>query len=265
MTLMSSLLLASLAGSALMACPIPVPTDPESPWTPSPRREDYPWMSRVEWCQRFQAQLQDPAREGTQLVFMGDSITQGWTDQAEDIWRAAFGHLQALRLGIGGDRTQNLLWRIENGELAGLNPRVLVLLIGINNLSAGDTPDATAQGVRAVVDRIRAALPQSKILLLGLLPSGALPSDPLRDRIQMTNLKLQELSQDSIHYYDIGRGFFKDDGSIDVALMPDYLHPNVDGYRLMAKALQPILVQLFGADIVDISAIEKNITLTVPQ
>jgi lysophospholipase L1-like esterase len=256
MALMTSLLLASFASSALMGCPIPVPSEPEKPWLPSPRREDYPWMSRMEWCERFHNNLQDPARQGTRLVFMGDSITQGWTDLAFDTWSQAFGHLQPLRLGIGGDRTQNLLWRIDQGELKDLNPRVLVLLIGINNLNAGDPPAATAQGVETLVEYMQSHLPNTDLLLLGLLPSGAKADDPLRVRIHETNQKLALLSAEKVHYADIGAVFLQGDGSIDPRLMPDFLHPSPQGYQVFAKALAPHLAQLFGTDVVDVGAIE---------
>jgi lysophospholipase L1-like esterase len=256
MALMTSLLLASLAGSALMNCPIPVPAEPEKPWLPSPRREDYPWMSRIEWCERFQNNLEDPARHGTRLVFMGDSITQGWTDLAFDTWSQAFGHLQPLRLGIGGDRTQNLLWRMDQGELKDLNPRVLVLLIGINNLNGGDSPEATARGVQSLVEQMQRHLPSTQLLLLGLLPSGAMADDPLRSRIQETNQRLAALSRERVYYADIGSSFLTSDGSIDPQLMPDFLHPSPEGYRVFAKALAPHLARLFGADVVDVGAIE---------
>lgn len=256
MTLMTSLLLGSLASSVWAGCPVPVPSDPETPWTPSPRREDYSWMSRVEWCERFQKHLQDPARVGAQLVFMGDSITQGWTEVAPEIWSQAFAHLKPLRLGIGGDRTQNLLWRVEQGELNGLNPRVLVLLIGINNLNAGDTPDATAQGIRTVLDRVQEKLPAAKILILGLLPSGPAPDDPLRSRIQETNEKLKSLQAPQVYYADIGLDFLRDDASLNAELMPDFLHPGPAGYKVFARALLPHLATLFGADVIDIGAIE---------
>jgi lysophospholipase L1-like esterase len=235
---------------------LPVPPYPETPWTPSPRREDYSWMSRVEWCEKFQKHLQDPARDGTQLVFIGDSITQGWTEVAPDIWSKAFGAMKPLSLGIGGDRTQNLLWRVEQGELAGLNPRVLVLLIGINNVNAGDTPDATAQGIRSVLDRVREKLLATKILILGLLPSGATADDPLRSRIRETNERLARLQGPEVFYADIGSSFLNDDASLNAELMPDFLHPGPAGYRAFANALLPHLAPLFGADIVDVRTIK---------
>ncbi|HYX32971.1 MAG TPA: GDSL-type esterase/lipase family protein [Oligoflexus sp.] len=264
MTLMTSLLLASFAGSAWIGCPVPVPAEPEFPWTPSPRREDYPWMSRVEWCERFQAQLQDPARGQAQLVFMGDSITQGWTEKAPEIWTTEFGSRQPLRLGIGGDRTQNVLWRIDQGELSGLNPRVLVLLIGINNLSAGDSPDATTRGIHKVIERIRIQLPQTWILVLGILPSGRYSDDPLRADILRTNQKLLDWQEARMSYHDVGSIFLLPDGSINEDLMPDFLHPSPEGYQQLAHALQPILAPLFGTDVINVGPIKEDVTLPVP-
>lgn len=256
MSLMTSLIFATLAGSSGITCPIPVPTEVERPWIASPRREDYSWMSRIEWCERFQKNLAEPAREGTQLVFMGDSITQGWTDVAPDVWSQAFGPLKPLRLGIGGDRTQNLLWRMDQGELSGLNPRVLVLLIGINNVNAGDGADAILQGMETVIDRIHQQLPNTHVLVLGLLPSGEAADDPLRARIQAVNERLAKLQRERLSYADIGSEFLLPDGRVNAELLPDFLHPGAKGYRVFAKALAPHLGTLFGADVINVGAIE---------
>ena len=254
MIMLSSLLFATIASAAAadttltpgdVDCTKPPPAGIEAPWNPSPRREDYPWMSRQEWCQRFQANLHDPARAGAQLVFMGDSITQGWTEKAPAVWSSAFGAFHPLRLGIGGDRTQNLIWRIDQGELAGLQPKLLVLLIGINNLSAGDAAVDTAHGVRVLLERIRAALPTTQVLMLGILPSGASAKDPLRARIQECNEELQRLAGSQVVYADIGAVFLTSDGSIDARLMPDALHPGEAGYQIFAGALGPWLQKLF--------------------
>lgn len=256
MSLMSSLILATLAGAGSITCPIPVPTETEAPWIASPRREDYSWMSRTEWCERFQGNLAEPAREGAQLVFMGDSITQGWTDVAPDVWAQAFGPFKPLRLGIGGDRTQNLLWRMDQGELSGLNPRVLVLLIGINNVNAGDSLEAIVQGQEAVIDRIHQHLPRTHVLMLGLLPSGAAPDDPLRARIQGLNKRLADMKREQLSYADIGSVFLQPDGRLKAELMPDFLHPGAQGYRVFAQALAPYLASLFAADVVNVGAVE---------
>ncbi len=228
--------------------PIQTPLEPETPWMPSPRRQDYTWMSRAEWWERFQKLMTDPAREGTQLVFMGDSITQGLPQLAPKVWSQTFGPLQPLCLGIGGDRTQHLLWRIEQGELRGLNPRVLVLLIGINNLNAGDHPSDCVRGIKAVLKRIREQLPDTRILLLGLLPSGETANDPVRAGIRAINEKLATLAETLCFYVDIGPCFLRDDGGVDAELMPDFLHPSERGYQLLARALLPHLSQ-FGFDV----------------
>lgn len=236
--------------------PFPVPTEPETPWTPSPPREDYSWMSRVEWWERFQTLRQHPDRQDAKLVFMGDSITEGWPNLAPEIWAKTFGPLSPLCLGIGGDRTQHLLWRMDHGELSGLNPRVLVLLIGINNLNGGDAPDACIRGVDAVLSRIHKNLPDTSILLLGLLPSGEHADDPLRARIHKVNQGLASLRRPLVFYADPGSNFLRRDGSIDAELMPDFLHPAPRGYEVLARALLPHLANLFGADVIDVRTIE---------
>ncbi len=118
------------------------------------------------------------AREGTAgLVFLGDSITAGWKRQ-QAIWDRAFGKYQPVNFGIGGDRTQHVLWRIENGELDGIKPKAVVIMIGTNN-SALDSAEAIARGITRIVETVRAKQPQAKILLLAVFPRGEKPSGRL--------------------------------------------------------------------------------------
>src|SRR5262249_61955100 len=123
------------------------------------------------------AQLAD-----SDVVFLGDSITYWWGDVGRDalgynVWSQQIAPLNPANFGIPGDRTQNLLWQVENGELVG-QPKVAVILIGTNNLADGQTPEQTADGIAMVVQAVRTQSPQTKILLLGILPRGGSPSDP---------------------------------------------------------------------------------------
>jgi lysophospholipase L1-like esterase len=153
--------------------------------------------------------------------------------------------LKADNFGIGGNTTQTLLWQIQHdGVLDGLSPQMVVLLIGTNNLGAGQSPDQTFAGIAADVAAIQAKQPQAQVLLLGILPRGANADDPMRSMVGQTNELLTSLGTLShVTYRDIGAAFLQGDGSISPAIMGDYLHPTFLGYEAMAMALMPWLDQ----------------------
>ena len=180
---------------------------------------------------------------GTQLVFIGDSITDGWRlDPQREIFEDYFGRYRPYNIGIGGDETQHVLWRIEYGELDGITPKVVVLMIGTNNLGNVNkmTPEETAEGIATLVTAIRHKLPGSKILLLAIFPRGNRPDDPFRAQITQTNAMIAKLDDGRhVKYVDIGAKFLDPSGSLPGTVMPDYLHPNVRGYEIWAEAIQP--------------------------
>ena len=172
------------------------------------------------------------------LLFLGDSITQGWNENT--IWQRYYGPRHAANFGIGGDRTQHVLWRIQNGELDGIDPKVTVLMIGTNNLH-DDTPDEIAQGIKTIVAELRRRLPKTQVLLLGVFPRSSKP-DAARDRIKTINDKIARLDDGShVRYLDIGNAFLGPDGTISREVMPDYLHLSAKGYRIWAEAMEPTL------------------------
>src|SRR5262249_29418296 len=131
---------------------------------PKPREEESAWV-------QLHQQFLERARAGKiDLLFLGDSITQGWGQN--EAWKKHYGPRNAANFGIGGDRTQHVLWRLDSGEIDGIAPKVVVLMIGTNNVGS-NKPEEIAEGVRAIVDKLRAKLPKSKILLLGIFPRGA--------------------------------------------------------------------------------------------
>jgi lysophospholipase L1-like esterase len=211
-----------------------------------PRTRDYPWMSREEWDERRNALLAIPPerRRDAKLVFLGDSIVEGWTDAS---WDESFGAYAPLRLGIGGDMTQHVLWRIEQGELAHLRPDLMVLLIGTNNLgNAFHTPRETARGVEAIVRVLEQHLPNATLLVVGLLPRDE-PIAPLRRQVAETNALLVSLENGrNIRYVDVGESFVSSDGKIPLEIMEDALHPTPNGYRLFARSLLPTLTTLLN-------------------
>lgn len=185
------------------------------------------------------------AQEGkAELVFLGDSITAGWNGK-KDIWEKAFSQYKPANFGIGGDRTQHVLWRITNGELDGIKPKAVVLMIGTNN-SGGDSAEGIAKGITVIVETIRAKQPQAKILLLAVFPRGEKASpNPARDKLKEVNFIIAKLDDGkSIHFLDIGEKFLQPDGSLSKEIMPDFLHLSAAGYQIWADAIGPKLAEL---------------------
>jgi len=185
------------------------------------------------------------AQEGTaELVFLGDSITAGWGSK-KNIWETAFGQYKPVNFGIGGDRTQHVLWRITNGELDGIKPKSVVLMIGTNN-SGTDSAEGIADGIKVIVETIRSKQPQAKILLLAVFPRGENVSPNAgRDKLNQVNVIIAKLDNGkNIHFLDIGSKFLQPDGSISKDDMPDFLHLSEAGYQIWADAIGPKLAEL---------------------
>jgi lysophospholipase L1-like esterase len=190
------------------------------------------------------------------LLFIGDSITAGWT-KAPHIWEHYYGKEQPANFGIGGDQTQHVIWRIENGELEGLQPKVTVLMIGTNN-SAGHTAAEITAADKKIVELIRAKMPTTKVLLLAIFPRGArkdkggkITDAAITDAAKRTevinavNAELAKLDDGTnVRFLDIAPVFYGQDGKIPFALMPDQLHPNAAGYQLWADAMKPLLTAM---------------------
>lgn len=175
------------------------------------------------------------------LVFLGDSIMQGWHDN--DVWERYYAPRNAANFGIGGDRTQHVLWRLDHGEIEGISPKVVVVMLGTNNMHS-NTPEEIAEGIRAIVDTLRSKLPESKILLLGVFPRGQKPA-PIRDRIADLNSRIAKYDDGKkVKYLDIGQVFLSPDGTISRDLMPDFLHLTRLGYERWAEAMEPTLWEL---------------------
>ena len=187
------------------------------------------------------------AQEGkAQLVFLGDSITAGWGGKdKQEIWNKAFEAYTPANFGIGGDRTQHVLWRIQNGELDGIKPKACVLMIGTNN-SGSDSAEGIAKGVTAIVETIRTKQPQAKILLLAVFPRGEKASpNPGRDKLKQVNDIIAKLDDGkNVFFLDIGGKFLQPDGSLTKEIMPDFLHLSAAGYQIWADAISPKLAEL---------------------
>lgn len=216
----------------------PVPLLPAT--TAAPRHE--PW-----WRQRHARVKRDLRANPPELLFIGDSIMQGWEGRGRRVWEQFWGARRMGNLGFSGDRTEHVLWRLERGELEGLAPRLVVLMIGTNNTER-DVPPDTVEGVVAILRLLRERLPDSRILLLAIFPRGADAQDPERLMNDAVNRELERRAPlEGALYRDLSDLFLDARGVLSPALMPDLLHPNAEGYRLWAEALEPQLAELLSA------------------
>ncbi|QQL45508.1 platelet-activating factor acetylhydrolase IB subunit [Sulfuriroseicoccus oceanibius] len=202
------------------------------------------------WKDRHEEKLAEvkAASGDCRVLFVGDSITHSWEDYGAEVWQRYYAPRGAFNLGFSGDRTQHLLWRLQNGELGALQPEVIVLLIGTNNTGhVFQEAEETAAGVEAVVEQLRQHAPAAKLLLLAIFPRGGTVDDPLRVRNAEVNERIQSLADgERVRFLDVGDGFLHGDGSLRDEIMPDLLHPREEGYRLWAAAMEPTLAEMLG-------------------
>jgi len=184
------------------------------------------------------------------LLFLGDSITRRWVENLP-VWEKFFARYQPANFGVGGDMAQNLLWRIQNGELEDVQPEVIVLLIGTNNIPTHSASEIAAT-IRLIVATMREKLPKTKIVLMAIFPRG--PQDRSKanvnnpyymEKVNAVNRNLASLDdRDSICFLDIGAAFLRLDGEIDTSLLPDQLHLIEPGYQIWGEALKAVLEKL---------------------
>lgn len=179
------------------------------------------------------------------VLFLGDSLTEGWSP---DIWQQYMAPRGVLNAGISGDRTDHLLWRLERGNLAGPPLKAVILLIGTNDLASGRPPELTADGIRADLALLRRRLPQAGILLLGLLPREELPTAPLRRAVAQVNNLIRDCADgERVGFADIGGVLLDGNGRLTAAISTDRLHLTERGYALLAARLGPALDRLLAA------------------
>jgi beta-glucosidase len=209
------------------------------------------------WPSRHQAVLQRVEKGNVDLVMVGDSITHRWENAGSKVWQKYYGKRNAVNLGFGGDGTQHVLWRMQNGEIDNINPKLAVLMIGTNN--SGRAPDAERifDGIRAIVCEITNRLPDTKILILGVFPRGSVKQRKLQKPIQdadynpqwakldKTNELVSKLADnEKIYYLNINKAFLNEKGQLKKSAMPDLLHPGEQGYKLWAEAMEPTIIEL---------------------
>ena len=180
------------------------------------------------------------------LLFLGDSITDFFPFVAKATW-AKFAPYHPADFGVGGDRTDNVLWRITNGEIDGLHPKVTVIMIGTNNIGQCPTEKSewAAAGVKKIVDTVHEKMPDTKVLLLGVFPRGGKPDDPRRLKVAEINKIISTFGDGSkTCYLDITKAFLKPDGTLTKEVMHDYLHPTERGYEIWYEAMKPVLDEM---------------------
>lgn len=215
---------------------------------PETRGENDSW-----WIPYFQNKLKQPRKE---LLFIGDSITDLWTYAPDhkypgglDTWNKRYKDI-ATNFGITGDKTQTVLWRLTEGKsLDNYYPKNIIILIGINNLLQGDTPEDTFAGIKAIVEYLRKVRPDAKIMLLGIFPCHAQASAPIREKIKKTNDSIKTLADwKQVYFADIGSVFLEKDGTITKEIMRDLLHLSPKGYEIWADAMAPYLKAFLSGD-----------------
>lgn len=235
--------------SAYDALPGIATTRPHSAILPITQNRDW----RVyDWAERHTAVIRTVHEQQPKLVFIGDSIThffggepRGSIRNGADVWEKYYWNRNAVNLGFGWDRTENVLWRLQNGELEGTSPKAVVLLIGTNNLDV-NSPEEIADGVRAICQELHTRLPEANILLLGLLPRSAQP-DARRARVKEVNQQLAKLDgTGNVVFVDIGAKFVSASGEISKEVMADALHPTEIGYEIVASAIEPLVAAMLA-------------------
>lgn len=207
--------------------------------TPADRNGEDWWRQRHERC------VEITNANAFQVAFLGDSITQGWEGAGRDAWLQNFTPLGAANFGFSGDRTEHAIWRLEHGEITGTNVKVIVIMLGTNNVGHGSSdPQQTIDGMKSIIGHLLVGT-KAKILLLGVFPRGADTDDRLRKAVAEVTEGYAKLHDGKrVFFTDVGHHLVRPDGTLRSTLMPDLLHLNQGGYEIWAKALLPELKKL---------------------
>jgi lysophospholipase L1-like esterase len=208
------------------------------------------------WMKMHENFVEQAKAGGAEIMFLGDSITDAWGGKGHNpkaagtqVFAKEFESLKTVNFGIGGDRTQHVLWRLQNGELGQyFQPKVVMLMIGTNNVGT-NTAEEIAAGITADVSEIHKLSPKTKVLLLAVFPRGEKPN-PQREKIKKVNETIAKLDDGgkTVKYLDIGDKFLPPDGDgiLKKEIMPDFLHLSPKGYQIWADAVKGPLTELLG-------------------
>ncbi|ABG42280.1 lipolytic enzyme, G-D-S-L [Paraglaciecola sp. T6c] len=218
-------------------------TDSEKALSITPVARTEPW-----WQERHLQKMDEKKalNDDVDLLFLGDSITHSWEDTGAATWKKHYAHLKPLNLGYSGDCTEHLLWRLQNGEIDNLTPKLTVILIGTNNAGHRvESAQDTAAGVKAILNEVQSRLPKSKILILATFPRSKSKNAPMRKRVNAINDLVQHLTDNKNTFWlDIGHVFLTEDGTVLDTVMPDFLHLTSEQYQVWADAMQNTIARL---------------------
>jgi lysophospholipase L1-like esterase len=253
---MSRLVLSSMFALVVAASAVPAQDKKNAAAVPAPRgKEGKPDPG---WLKRHEGFVEIAKKGGVDVLFLGDSITDAWGGSGRKggsgakAFQTHFEPLKAANFGIGGDRTQHVLWRITNGELDGINPKVAMLMIGTNNSNGADhTAAEIAEGVALIVKTLRERKPEMKVLLLAIFPraeKGApkeatrIAAADLRRKTEEVNKIIAELDDGKmVKFLNINAKFLDAEGGLSREIMPDLLHLSGKGYDIWAEAVLPVI------------------------
>lgn len=211
-----------------------------------PVTQDSTW-----WLQRHEDKLlEKDAMKRVDLVFLGDSITHSWETGGASVWDEYYQSRRALNLGFNGDRTEHVLWRLMNGEIDHIQPKLVVLLIGTNNTGHRmDPAEETALGVESILSVVKRKLPNTVVLLLAIFPRSAKPTQRLRKLNDEVNQKIRLFENKiNVFFLNINHLFIDGEGELSSNIMADFLHPSDSQYQRMAEALEPMIAMFLGDD-----------------
>lgn len=208
----------------------------------------YP-VPRLDWFWQVAQNNANAEKIGSaaQVIFDGDSITYGWKIKGKTVWDERYSKYNAVDFGISGDRTQHVLWRLFQGQGKTLSPKLVVLMIGTNNIY-DDTAEQIAEGVKEIIKTYRDRFPDAVILLQAIFPRGEEPASSVREKIKETNRIISTFGDGKkVVYVDFGNKFLEADGRMSPEIMPDFLHPSEKGYIIWANAIQPYIDTYLGS------------------
>lgn len=207
------------------------------------------------WSPRHEGVLERNAKGNVNLILIGDSITHSWEKSGSEMWQKYYEPRGTVNMGFSGDRTQHVLWRFDNGEIDGIDPKLAVIMIGTNNSNRTDnTSEEIADGIKAIVCKLRTKLPETKVLVLAIFPrgtreqktagQGATYNPQWEKNDNASKLASQIADGKMVYYLDINEAFLDDNGTLTKAVMPDLLHPKEKGYGIWAEAMEPMIEKL---------------------
>ncbi len=206
-----------------------------------------PTPKDANWVKRHEGFNERIKKGDVDLLFIGDSITDAWSGPGNEAWAKHWAPRKAVNLGIGGDRTQHVLWRLENGNVDGIKPKLAVLMIGTNNSNGNDhTGEEIGAGIKAIVAKLREKLPETKVLVLAVFPRGEKPNPQREKNAKASEIAAGAADNKMVYFMDIGPKFMEADGTIKREIMPDVLHLSSKAYDIWAEAIEPKVAELMG-------------------